>query len=155
VSRPDHAAVTIREATETDLPRVVELLAHGALVDGKEDGGDLAPYRAALAEIARGDGAVLVAEVDGVVVGVCQLIVFRHLQARGGRCAEVESVHVHPDYRRNGIGGILMREAVQRARRLGCYRIQLTSNNARPDAHRFYRALGFEDSHHGFKLVLS
>jgi GNAT superfamily N-acetyltransferase len=156
MSPGDHAvAVTTREATEADVARVIELFDHGALVDGKEDRRHLAPYRAALAEIVRGDGAVLLAEVDGVVVGVCQLIVFRHLQARGGRCAEVESVHVHPDHRRNGIGGVLMREAVERARRLGCYRVQLTSNNARPDAHRFYRALGFEDSHHGFKLMLA
>jgi GNAT superfamily N-acetyltransferase len=43
---------------------------------------------------------------------------------------------------------------VQRARDLGCYRVQLTSNNARPEAHRFYQRLGFEPSHRGFKLNL-
>ena len=91
--------VVVREATEEDIPRLVELLEHGSLTEGKEDATDLSPYRAALAEIARGPGAVLVAEIDGQVVGVCQLIVFRHLQTRGGRCAEVESVHVHPDHR--------------------------------------------------------
>jgi GNAT superfamily N-acetyltransferase len=124
------------------------------LVEGKEDATDPAPYRAALAEIAQGPGAVLVAEFDGQVVGVCQLIVFRHLQTRGGLCAEVESVHVHPDHRGRGIGGVLLRAAVQRARELGCYRVQLTSNNARPEAHRFYERLGFEPSHRGFKLML-
>jgi GNAT superfamily N-acetyltransferase len=92
--------------------------------------------------------------VGGELVGVCQLIVFRHLQNRGGLCAEVESVHVHPDHRGHGIGGVLMRAAVQRARELGCYRIQLTSNKARPEAHRFYERLGFEPSHRGFKLKL-
>jgi GNAT superfamily N-acetyltransferase len=124
------------------------------LVEGKEDATDPAPYRAALAEIAQGPGAVLVAELDGQVVGVCQLIVFRHLQTRGGLCAEVESVHVHPDHRGRGIGGVLLRAAVQRARERGCYRVQLTSNNARPEAHRFYERLGFEPSHRGFKLML-
>ena len=146
--------VVVREATEEDIPRLVELLEHGSLTEGKEDPTDLSPYRAALAEIARGPGAVLVAEIDGQVVGVCQLIVFRHLQTRGGLCAEVESVHVHPDHRGRGIGTVLMRAAVQRARELGCYRVQLTSNNARPDAHRFYERLGFEPSHRGFKLML-
>ena len=100
-----------------------------------EDPADLGPY-AALREIEERGGAVLVAEVDGEVVGVCQLIVFRHLQARGGRCAEIESVHVHPDHRGAGVGGALLAEAVARARALGCYRVQLTSNVARPDAHR-------------------
>jgi GNAT superfamily N-acetyltransferase len=146
--------VVVREATVADVPRIVELFAHGSLVEGKEDLTDPAPYQAALAEIARGPGGVLVADVEGQVVGVCQLIAFRHLQNRGGLCAEVESVHVHPDHRGQGIGGVLMRAAVHRARQLGCYRVQLTSNMARPEAHRFYERLGFEPSHRGFKLNL-
>jgi GNAT superfamily N-acetyltransferase len=155
VSRTDHSApVAVRVAAALDIPRIVELFEHGSLVQGKEDPGDLAPYDAALTEIARGPGDVLVAEVDGEVVGVSQLIVFRHLQSKGGLCAEVESVHVHPDWRGQGIGRVLMGAAIARARALGCYRVQLTSNNARPDAHRFYTALGFEASHQGFKLTL-
>jgi GNAT superfamily N-acetyltransferase len=146
--------VVVRDAVEEDIPRIVELFTHGSLVEGKEDPTELAPYRSALSEIDRGPGGVLVAGVGGELVGVCQLIVFRHLQNRGGLCAEVESVHVHPDHRGHGIGGVLMRAAVQRARELGCYRIQLTSNKARPEAHRFYERLGFEPSHRGFKLKL-
>ena len=88
------------------------------------------------------------------MVGVCQLIVFRHIQSHGGLCAEIESVHVHPDQRGHGVGHILMEAAIERARHLGCYRVQLTSNLARPDAHRFYAALGFSPSHRGFKLAL-
>jgi GNAT superfamily N-acetyltransferase len=88
-------------------------------------------------------------------VGVCQLIVFRHLQSRGGLCAELESVHVHPEHRGGGIGAALVGAAVARARELGCYRVQLTSNVARPDAHRFYERLGFVPSHLGFKMLLT
>jgi hypothetical protein len=33
--------------------------------------------------------------------------------------------------------------------------VQLTSNNKRPDAHRFYERLGFEPTHRGFKLRLA
>jgi GNAT superfamily N-acetyltransferase len=146
--------VVVRDAVEEDIPRIVELFTHGSLVEGKEDPADLAPYRSALAEIDRGPGGVLVAEAEGQLVGICQLIVFRHLQNRGGLCAEVESVHVHPDQRGHGIGGVLMGAAVQLARELGCYRVQLTSNVARPEAHRFYVRLGFEPSHRGFKLKL-
>ena len=151
------AGLVIRPATEDDLGRVVELLTLGAPPGGRphdEDPGDLAPYRRALREVEAGDGDLLVAELDGRVVGVCQLIVFRHLQARGGLCAEIESVHVHPDRRGTGVGGALMRDAVERARVLGCYRVQLTSNQARQDAHRFYERLGFVPSHVGFKLLL-
>jgi GNAT superfamily N-acetyltransferase len=149
----------IRPAGEADLRRMVELLALGAVPGGPpsaDDAGDLAPYRAAWRDIVEhGRGVVLVAEQDGEVVGVCQLIVFRHLQSRGGLCAEIESVHVHPDHRRRGVGGGLLGEAIARARVLGCYRVQLTSNVGRPDAHRFYERLGFVPSHVGFKLALA
>ena len=47
-----------------------------------------------------------------------------------------------------------MRHAIERARALGCRLVQLTSDKERADAHRFYRRLGFVDSHHGFKLRL-
>ncbi len=144
----------VRPATAEDLPRIVELFDHGSLAAGKEDATDMAPYQAAFSEIEQRPGGLLVAESEGQVVGACQLIVFRHLQSRGGLCAEVESVHVHPDWRSHGIGSTLMRHAIDAATQLGCYRIQLTSNNDRPDAHRFYEALGFEPSHTGFKRLL-
>lgn len=147
--------LTVRWGTVEDVPRMVELLVHGSLAEGKEDPSDLGPYRAALGEIEAAPGGMLVAGLGGEVVGVCQLIVFCHLQDRGGRCAQIESVHVHPDRRGYGIGRALMREAIDRARALGCYRVQLTSNTARTDAHRFYEALGFVRSHHGFKLALT
>ena len=37
---------------------------------------------------------------------------------------------------------------------LGCYRVQLTSNTVRDDAHRFYESFGFSPTHIGFKLSL-
>jgi GNAT superfamily N-acetyltransferase len=151
---PGAGRVVVRPAAADDVVRLVELLAHGAVGASQEEPSQPAPYLAALAEIAGGPGALLVAEREGEVVGVCQLIVFRHFQGRGGLCAEIESVHVHPDQRGHGIGHILMAAVIARARELGCYRVQLTSNTARSDAHGFYESLGFVPSHRGFKLVL-
>jgi GNAT superfamily N-acetyltransferase len=151
------AGLVIRDAAEVDLGRIVELLTLGPVPGGPpsaEDPADLVPYRAALRAIAETGGTVLVADQAGEVVGICQLIVFRHLQAHGGLCAELESVHVHPDHRGRGVGDALLRAAFARARALGCYRVQLTSNAARPDAHRFYERLGLVPSHVGFKLPL-
>ncbi len=64
-------------------------------------------------------------------------------------------MHVHPDWRSQGIGGLLLEEVERRARLEGCHRIQLTSNALRRDAHRFYANHGYVQSHLGFKRVLS
>jgi GNAT superfamily N-acetyltransferase len=148
-------SVTVRRAEPADVDRIVELIELGSLEPGTEDTGERTGYVAALAEIqAAPPSEVLVAVVDGRVVGVVQLIVFRHLQRHGGRCAELESMHIHPDWRSRGVGTVLLAEAVGRAEAAGCYRIQLTSNRARTDAHRFYERHGFVPSHAGFKRYL-
>jgi GNAT superfamily N-acetyltransferase len=152
---PEPGGIVVRTATPDDAGVLVDLLAAGALVTSGEDPVDLAPYRAALADIAATSGTdVLVAERDGEVVGTCQLITFRHLQHHGGRCAEIESMHVRPDLRGSGVGGVLLGAATAAARAAGCYRIQLTSNAVRTEAHRFYRRHGFDPSHVGFRRLL-
>lgn len=149
-ARPGPAAgVTVRTARPDDAEAVAGLLAGGALTVA-EDPSDTDAYRRAIAST----GNVLVAELDATVVGVCQLMILGHVQHNGGLCAEIESMHVSADHRGAGIGGILLAAAVERARAAGCYRVQLTSNKARPDAHRFYLRHGFEATHEGFKLYL-
>ena len=147
--------VAIRSAAPGDVNRLITLLQHGALEERKEEPSDPSAYLVALAEIqATGRGDLLVAELDGEVVGMCQLMVFRHFQRRGGLCAEVESMHVHPDFRGRGIGEQLLDAASTAAQQAGCYRVQLTSNLQRTDAHRFYERHGFVPSHLGFKRIL-
>ena len=60
-------------------------------------------------------------------------------------------MHVAPEARGTGSGGVLLEDAVARARAAGCYRVQLTSNAVREDAHRFYARHGFTPSHVGYK----
>jgi GNAT superfamily N-acetyltransferase len=43
---------------------------------------------------------------------------------------------------------------VERARERGCGMVHLTTDKRRPDALRFYEALGFEATHEGMKLRL-
>ncbi|PZS29210.1 MAG: hypothetical protein DLM61_13395 [Pseudonocardiales bacterium] len=51
-------------------------------------------------------------------------------------------------------GSRMVEWAILEARRRGCALVQLTTDKARNDAHRFYERLGFVASHHGFKLHL-
>ena len=45
-----------------------------------------------------------------------------------------------------------MANALVRARTRGCYKLALSSNARRADAHRFYEALGFE--RHGLSFAV-
>lgn len=149
--------ISLRTAITEDIDAMVSLMVGGRLdTDARDEPGDRAHYVAALDEIDRDPSATVIVAVNhGVdVVGMLQLITFRHLQHRGGRCAQIESMHVRHDLRYSGIGGKLLDHAVEFARAAGCYRVQLTSNNARRDAHRFYERHGFVGSHRGFKLPL-
>ncbi len=145
----------IRDAMDSDVEALVEVLLGGRLGPGVDDADYLDDYRDALAEIDRTDGSYLiVAELGGRIVGMVQLFTFRHFQHRGGRCAEIESMHVVADQRDTGVGGLLLDAAVSRAKDLGCYRVQLTSKVQRDGAHRFYSNHGFSETHKGFKLYL-
>ena len=149
---------TIRLATETDLPRIVELIHLGA-VGGKGAETLGPPLPAAYYEAFRSftrfpEAKVMVAAVDGVVVGTFQFHLLPSLSNGARPTAEVESVHVAEALRGQRIGEAMMAWAISEARRLGCKRLQLTSNKARTDAHRFYERLGFVKSHEGMKLNL-
>ncbi len=119
-----------------------------------EDPSDLAPYRSGCAEIALTDGIVLVAERSGEVVGVCQLIVFRHFQSQGGRCAEIEgSVHVHPDHRGAGVGAHSSAKRSNGHVSMGAYG-SAHLNTAPRRSLRFYERFGLSPTHAGFKMPL-
>jgi GNAT superfamily N-acetyltransferase len=66
----------------------------------------------------------------------------------------IEAVRVGAAYRGLGVGERLVGHAIKISRAAGCGLVQLTSDNARTDAHRFYARLGFVASHVGMKLAL-
>ena len=141
----------VRPIAHGDVVAAVELLREGSLMPQFEDVTRVEDYWSAVEETRRQRGDVLVADVDGDVVGVCQVVIFQHFQHAGGWCGEIESVHVRRDLRSRGIGAQLLRAAEALARERGCYRVQLTSRNVREDAHRFYLANGYGQTSQGFK----
>lgn len=97
---------------------------------------------------------LVVAVLDGRVVGMLQLTFIPSLTYRGGWRALIEGVRVEASVRSEGIGRRLIEWAIDRARERRCHLVQLTSDKARPDAIRFYQSLGFVASHEGLKLSL-
>ncbi|ADZ71025.1 GNAT family N-acetyltransferase [Polymorphum gilvum] len=149
--------VAIVPARREHLPAIVGLMnasAVGARAGAESE--DLAPYARAFEEILAAPETDLYVALDagGTVVATYQITYCKGLAFRGRPRATVESVHTRADLRGRGIGAKMMRHAVDLARARDCCMVQLTSNKLRPDAHRFYLRLGFDQSHLGFKLML-
>lgn len=145
----------IRRATAADIPVIVSMLADDELGAARETPGDLRPYQAAFARLAEDRNQYLaVAEQGGAVVGFLQLTIIPGLSRQGTTRGLIEAVRVHREARSAGIGGQLIRWAIEESRQRGCRLVQLTSDRSRAGAHRFYERLGFTGSHVGFKLNL-
>lgn len=154
------AGITMREASRADVARIAGLIMLGAAKQTRTSAEIEAEaahpsYLAAFDEIAAGTANTLfVAEIDGRVVGTLQVALIPGLAHRGRKRAKLESVHVDPEQRGRGIGAVMVAFAVDFARRNGVGLVELTSQKSREAAHRFYRRLGFEQSHEGFKKEL-
>ena len=145
----------IRRATSDDVPAIVALLADDALGRARESAVDHERYEAAFDAIDSDPHQLLtVGELAGAVVATMQLTFIPGLSRRGAWRAQIEGVRVASTARGRQLGEQLVRWAVEQARARGCALVQLTSDNRRPDAHRFYQRLGFVASHTGFKLDL-
>jgi ribosomal protein S18 acetylase RimI-like enzyme len=149
--------ITIRPARRADLPAIVALLADDPLGQTRETVADPLPaaYWQAFDDIAGQSGNhLLVAERGGAVVGCLQMTVIPGLSRRGMKRGLIEAVRVAAACRGLGIGEDLIRHAIEISRAAGCGLVQLTSDNTRTDAHRFYERLGFVASHIGMKVAL-
>jgi GNAT superfamily N-acetyltransferase len=149
--------LTIREAREGDIASIVALFAADALGGhGDTAAPDALPdYVVAFQLIATSPNDTLyVAERGGEIVGTFQTTMIISMNGRGSKKLTIEAVQTRSDMRGKGIGTAMMRFAIEQARAADVRLVQLTSNKARADAHRFYERLGFVQSHAGFKMKL-
>lgn len=149
--------ILIRPARGSDLPELIALFAADA-VGGHGDTTDpsaLDDYQRAFDRIAASpDQTLYVAEFDGKVAGTFQTMITTSLTGRGSSSMIIEAVQTRGDLRGQGIGARMINFCIEEAKRLDVRLVQLTSNAARKDAHRFYERLGFKPSHLGFKMAL-
>lgn len=148
----------LRSAEEADLPTIVALLVDDPLGACREDASEelASDYRTAFQAIAADDNHdLLVADIEGYVVGALQLSFILHLTYKGGWRAQIEGVRVAEEVRSRGVGQALFDEAIARAKRKGCHFVQLTTDRRRAEALEFYLRLGFKATHDGLKLHLS
>lgn len=152
--------VVLRRATPADLTALMALLADdpvSAARGDRADAGDADTYASALRAVLEAplNDLLVVDDGDGALVGTLQLTAIPGMARRGATRLLVEAVRVASTARSGGIGSALV-HWVQHvaAPATGAALVQLTSDAARVDAHRFYTRLGFADSHVGFKYVV-
>jgi GNAT superfamily N-acetyltransferase len=148
----------MRVATRADVPAILALLADDEISRSRgypvSESADAALWRAFEAIDADPRNELIVADLDGTVVGTCQLTFTPSLSRGGAERMTIEAVRVSRELRGGGIGRAMMRWALDRARERGCGVAQLTTDKRRAEAHRFYESLGFTASHVGMKLAI-
>lgn len=82
-------------------------------------------------------GAILMAQVDGTVVGCCGLL--KH----DSQVFEVSKMAVAPSYQGRGIGRVLLAAVISHARSIGARRLEIISSTHLDTALHLYRSIGF------------
>ena len=153
----DSGAMIIRAAIRSDLGAILRLLRELGDTTHTQSANvrmSSAAVRAWTRMETDPDRTVLVAEQRGQIIGTLDLLVVANLTHDAQPWAVVDNLVVDPLTRGRGIGRALMEDALDRATRAGCYKVELLSHESRHGAHRFYAALGFDNSAEGFRRYL-
>jgi GNAT superfamily N-acetyltransferase len=134
--QPKQTRASIRALGVRDLPIAAGLLSQlGYPMDGEE-------LRRRYDAVARSrDHAVMVAEADGRVVGLCHMFARPALDKPPE--AVVQALVVDQACRASGVGRIMMAAAETWAADRGFKSVALATQVMRSDAHAFYEALGY------------
>ncbi len=139
-------AVPLRSATRDDLAIINAIYTHSVLHSTAtyqtEPSTD--DERAAWFTAHGPQHPVIVAELDGRVVGWGSLSPF-HARAAFNRTVE-ESVYIHHDFHRRGIGKAILVELLKRAKELGHHRVIAAISGDQEPSMALHRALGFVES---------
>jgi GNAT superfamily N-acetyltransferase len=135
----------IKEASETDLPRIESLLTELINTMDNSKGIDLFKalenYRFLLKET---NSHFLVAKINGSAVGFINFSI-RKTVLHPGSSALIDELVVSEQYRGQGIGRQLVSTAVERARGFGCCEAEVSTEKVNSKAREFYKNCGFQE----------
>ena len=143
--------IIIRTATENDLPDILNLYSQPDIDDGKilniDNAKDIFTNIKTYP-----DYNIYVAEMNGKIVGTFSLAILDNLAHMGSKSGLIEDVVVFQLYQRQGIGKQMMQYAIEICKSKSCYKVGLSSNVKRDNAHEFYKSLGFKI--HGYSFLM-
>jgi phosphinothricin acetyltransferase len=137
---------SLRPATVGDLPAINAIYNHSVLHSTATYQTEPVTEAERATWFARHGGhhPVMVAEWQGQVVGWASLSTFRD-RAAYDRTVE-ESVYVHQDHHRRGIGRALVRDLLKQAPAIGHHRVIATISADQEPSLALHRSLGFIDA---------
>ena len=145
-----------REANKDDISSIVQLIADDELGSKRENFTLPIPieYKIAFDKIDSDENQELIVVENELleIIGTLQLSFIQYLTYQGGIRAQIEAVRIRKDKRGLGIGKAMFEWAIIRAKERKAHLIQLTTDKKRLDAIKFYKDLGFINSHQGMKM---
>ncbi len=133
----------IEQATLEDLPALTDLLYELFTREG-----DFVPNRAKQMRGLRlileqpNRGRIFVLRFEDQIVGMINLL-FTISTAEGGFVIVLEDVVVHQDFRGRGFGDLLIRHAIDYAKKKDFLRITLLTDRLNEEGQRFFKSHGF------------
>lgn len=146
--------LTLRPANRDDLPLLLDLYAD---MDGHAplplaQGTDLFEAVQSIPNY----GIYLAFDPDQAVpIGTFSLLEIPTFMHHGyHKAALLDAVSIRSHHRGKGYGRVMIHQALQLAQRANCYKVTLSTNLARPQAHDFYIKLGFKQHGWSFSCIL-
>ncbi|MGE5454885.1 MAG: GNAT family N-acetyltransferase, partial [Methylocystaceae bacterium] len=85
----------------------------------------------------------LVIEDNGRLVSSCSLAIIKNLTRSARPYGLIENVVTHPDYRKQGYGTTLLKQAIATAEDRNCYKVMLMTSRKDEATLSFYEQAGF------------
>lgn len=133
----DTAAMTLRAATTADAEAIATLFTDEGYPAGPSD------IAERLARFTPPDGAVIVAEHEGALLGFIALHALPRFE-HGDSIVRILALVVDAGARERGVGRALIGEAERLGMERGAAFVELTAGHHRPDARHLYESLGYD-----------
>ena len=104
-----------------------------------------------ISNLDKGREKAFVAEVNGIVAGYVHAEKYQTLYFEP--MINILGLAVSAEFRRRGIGRMLLKHAERWANEEGIYKIRLNSGGSRKEAHSFYRAMGYSNEKEQIRFI--
>ena len=104
-----------------------------------------------ISNLDKGREKVFVAEVNGIVAGYIHAEKYQTLYFEP--MINILGLAVSSEFRRRGIGRMLLKCAERWANEVGIHKIRLNSGASRKEAHSFYRAMGYNNENGQIRFI--